>query len=74
VTSPASKTRTGKGAERRHYRQLWQGGMLVATVEGPTRAFAEREIAHYALMYGQDGPVEIRNPDAQRRKEKPRVR
>ena len=35
-----------------------QGGMIVATVEGRGRKFVEREIAHYALVYGQDGPVE----------------
>lgn len=39
--------------------ELWQDGMMVACVEGPRRK-ALSEIRHYALMYGQDGPVEIR--------------
>lgn len=34
--------------------EVWQDGMRVASAEGPG---AEREAAHYALVYGQDGPV-----------------
>lgn len=33
--------------------------LLVAEVSGP-RKDALREIQHYAAVYGQDGPVEIR--------------
>jgi hypothetical protein len=36
-----------------------QGGIVVAAGSGP-RSFAEREAAHYALVYGQDGPVEMK--------------
>ncbi len=36
--------------------RIKQDGMAVALVEGPN---ALREITHYALVYGQDGPVEI---------------
>ena len=38
---------------------------MVAVVYGDRLRNVEREIAHYALVYGQDGPVEIRviNPD-----------
>ena len=37
---------------------LYQFGMLVARVEGSNAASVRREIAHYILMYGQDGEVE----------------
>lgn len=36
--------------------ELEQDGMVVAAVDGP-REDALRDIAHYGLMYGQDGPV-----------------
>jgi hypothetical protein len=32
----------------------------VASVYAPTEEEARREIEHYAMMYGQDGPVKIR--------------
>ena len=38
---------------------------MVACVEGPDEAFVARNINHYALMYGQDGPVEIRYAQSQ---------
>ena len=40
-------------------RELWQGGQMVALVEAD-QASADREIMHYAMMYSEDGPVEIR--------------
>lgn len=40
--------------------ELWQDGMIVAKVEGSTEAAVDREIQHYAMMYAQDGPVEIK--------------
>lgn len=40
--------------------ELWQGGIVVASVSAPSREEAEDEINHYAMMYRQDGPVEIR--------------
>ena len=39
--------------------ELWQGDMPFAFVSGP-REQAEREIKHYAAVYGQDSAVEIR--------------
>ena len=35
-----------------------QDGMVVAGGHAP-KTEAQREAAHYALVYGQDGPVEI---------------
>ena len=48
--------------------KLIQDGMVVASVDAPTKELAEREINHYALMYGQDGPVEIKEVKAMKRK------
>jgi hypothetical protein len=39
--------------------KLKQGGIIVAEVDAPTIEQAEREIQHYALIYSQDGAVEI---------------
>lgn len=39
---------------------LMQDGVIVATVDAPTKKEALDEINHYALIYGQDGPVEIK--------------
>lgn len=39
---------------------LWQDGIEVASVDAPTFDAARREILHYARVYGQDGPCEIR--------------
>ena len=38
---------------------LIQNGIVVASVESASKAGAAREIGHYAVMYAQDGPVEI---------------
>lgn len=47
--------------KRKSYRYvLIQDGMVVASVESASKEQAEREINHYALMYSQDGPVEIK--------------
>lgn len=40
--------------------ELWQDGILVASVDAPTIGEAEKEIQHYALMYSEDGPVTIK--------------
>lgn len=42
--------------------ELWQDGIMVASVSSVVEEHALDEIAHYALMYGQDGPCEIRGP------------
>ena len=39
--------------------EIWQDGAMVAAVEAPTYADMEREASHYAMIYGQDGPVEV---------------
>ncbi len=36
--------------------ELEQGGKIVASGAGPKEAML-REAAHYAMVYGQDGPV-----------------
>lgn len=52
------KSATPKEQEIVGYRyEVWQAGIRVAVAEGPG---AEREAAHYALVYGQDGPVSTR--------------
>ena len=38
--------------------EVWQDGMCVAKVIAH-EADAMREAAHYAMVYGQDGPVEV---------------
>jgi hypothetical protein len=38
---------------------LKQGDLTVAKGCCPTKALAEREANHYAMMYGLDGPVKI---------------
>jgi hypothetical protein len=50
----------------RHRFQLWQDGIMVAAVDCAERHIALKEIAHYAAVYEQDGPVEIR--EVKRRK------
>jgi len=40
--------------------ELMQEGRTVAFVSSSSQEDALREIQHYAFMYGQDGPVEIR--------------
>jgi hypothetical protein len=39
--------------------KLKQDGIIVAQVDAPTKEQAEREIQHYAMVYLQDGEVEI---------------
>ena len=38
---------------------LYQFGEKVAEVDASTDEDAQREINHYALIYSQDGPVEV---------------
>ena len=44
---------------KRYIAKLKQGGIIVAEVDAPTKKIAIREIQHYAMMYSQDGDVEI---------------
>ena len=46
-------------ARKRYEAELWQDGMCLAAVDCSTEEDMRREIAHYALVYGQDGPVKI---------------
>jgi hypothetical protein len=47
---------------RSYLAKLIQNGIVVAEVEAPTLAEAEREIMHYAMIYAQDGPVIVKLP------------
>jgi hypothetical protein len=47
-------------SESRYKASLWQDGMEVASVDCPDRDTMLNEINHYALIYGQDGIVDIR--------------
>jgi len=38
--------------------EVWQDGMCVAGVSAPHED-AMKEAVHYAMVYGQDGPVEV---------------
>ena len=40
--------------------ELWQDGIMVASVVSKDREAAYRDIKHYAMVYSQDGPVEIK--------------
>ena len=40
--------------------KLIQKGVIVAQAESKNKEDVEREIQHYALMYSQDGEVEIK--------------
>ena len=42
-----------------HIFNLRQDGMIVASVSGPDREQALREIMHYALVYSEDGPCTV---------------
>jgi len=46
--------------KKRYVYALYQDGVMVAKVDSPTEEQAIREINHYAMMYEQDGPVEIK--------------
>lgn len=45
---------------RQYSAKLIQDGIEVAGVSGPDKEAVQREIVHYAMMYGQDGPVTIK--------------
>lgn len=46
-------------SNKRYIAQLKQAGIIVAKVDAPTEEQAIKEIQHYAMMYRQDGEVEI---------------
>lgn len=39
--------------------EVWQDGEPVAWIDAPDEPTATREALHYAVMYGQDGPVAL---------------
>lgn len=43
--------------------EVWQDGVMVASASGPREA-AFSEALHYAMVYGQDGPCQIKGCDA----------
>lgn len=45
--------------KKRYKAEIKQGGIIVASVDAPSKETAEREIQHYALMYSEEGPMEI---------------
>ena len=52
--------RAGGEEVRRWKFSVKQGGLVVASGDCPTEEDAKREAAHYAMMYSQDGPVEVK--------------
>jgi hypothetical protein len=52
----------------RYWFYVYQDGLCVAKGDAPTRKDAEREAQHYAMMYGQDGPVTVKYRKAFSRK------
>lgn len=52
-----------------HHFEVWQEGQRVAMTSGPDRHVAMREAIHYALIYGQDGPVRVFEGPRRRGKE-----
>lgn len=45
---------------------LIQDGLCVASVIAPKKSDAFKDIQHYALIYSQDGPVEIKDRSRKR--------
>lgn len=58
-------TKTGRATPdtRTYSASVWQDGMMVAKVSGADPAAVRREAMHYAAVYAQDGPVQIRSRD-----------
>ena len=46
--------------------ELWQDGVCVAKTFGPDEV-AQRDIRHYVMVYGQDGPVTIYKREGRKR-------
>jgi hypothetical protein len=49
--------------------EIWQDGIVVAKVASENVEDAMREARHYAMIYEQDGPVEIRSVQEEAGKE-----
>lgn len=50
-------------SDRLYSFELWQGGIMVASVDSPGLEDARREIMHYAMVYARDGECQIRGAD-----------
>jgi hypothetical protein len=46
--------------------EVWQEGIMVASVWAESLDDARREAMHYAMAYAQEGPVEVRGKDGAR--------
>lgn len=59
-----------------HRFEVWQDGIMVASVEHSEHHVALKEISHYAMLYERDGPIEIREirPYGYRRPKEPTQR
>ena len=51
--------KTKQEINKRYIAQLKQGGIIVAEVDALTEEEAIKEMQHYAMIYYQDGEVEI---------------
>ena len=45
--------------------EIWQDGIMVASVICNDRELALSEIMHYAWVYLQDGPVKVREVESE---------
>lgn len=46
---------------RRYHAAIWEDGIAVASVSGSDPEAVRREVLHYAAVYAQDGPVQIKS-------------
>ena len=46
--------------KKQYTAKIIQNGIMVAGVDGTTIEAVEKEIQHYAMMYSQDGELEIK--------------
>ena len=53
---------------------VWQDGQKVAGVVGKNKSEVRAQAMHYALMYGQDGPVKVRFSSRKARRRKARMK
>lgn len=58
VTGPVDVEALREGVEYEY--EVWQDGALQAGGSALDYASAKSEASHYAMMYSQDGPVEVR--------------
>lgn len=44
---------------KRYIAKIKQDGIIVVEIDAPTKKRAIEEIQHYAMLYSQDGDIEI---------------